>query len=57
MASSSCEALFYAMNKGAAEAMGMRSLAADIGITFDAGAALGLVNRRGAGKTRHIDTQ
>ena len=37
--------------------MGNRSLAADIRITFDARAALGLVNRRGVGKTRHIDTQ
>ena len=32
---SSCEAELYAMNKGAAEAMGIRSLAADMGITVD----------------------
>ena len=43
--------------------MQIRSLAADIGIPFDimlktdASAALGVVNRRGVGKTRHIDTQ
>ena len=48
------------MHKGAAEAPGTRSLAADTGITFDilrrtdAGTALGVVNRRGVGKTRHI---
>ena len=42
--------------------MGIRSLAADLGITFDillrtdASAALRVVNRRGVGKTRHIDT-
>ena len=41
--------------------MGIRSLAADVRITFDivlgtdASAALGDVNRRGVGKTRHID--
>ena len=41
--------------------MGIRSLAADVGITFDivlgtdASAALGIVTRRGVGKTRHID--
>ena len=41
--------------------MGIRSLAADLGITCDivlgtdASAALGVVNRLGVGKTRHID--
>ena len=38
------------MNKGAAD-LGAKSLAADMRIT------LGVVSRRGVGKTRHIDTQ
>ena len=51
-----------AMNKGAAEAIGITSSAADVGITFyfvprkDASAALGVVNWDGVGKTRHINT-
>ena len=61
-APSSCEKGLCAMNKGAAEAMGIMSFAADMGITFDimlrtdASAALGVVNRRGVEKTRHVDT-
>ena len=60
---SSCEAELYAMNKEAAEAMGIWSLAPDTGITFDlllrtdASAALGVVNKHRVGKTRHMDTQ
>ena len=52
----SCEAKLQAMNKGAAEAM-------EDGITFDvvlsseASAMLGVVNTRGVGKARPIDTQ
>ena len=63
VALSSCEAELDAMNTGAAEVMGIRSLAADSGITFDfvlrtdASPALGVVHRRDVGKTRHIDTQ
>ena len=63
LALSSCEAELYARTKGAAETMAIKSLAADMEITFDillrtdATAALGVVNRRGVGKTRHIDTQ
>ena len=60
---SSCEAELHAMNKGAAEAMGIRSLAADMGITFDIllrtdpSAGLVSVNRRHVGESRHIDTE
>ena len=63
VALSSCEAEVYAMNEWAAEAMEIRCMAADIGITFnillrtDASAALGVVNRCGVGKTRDIATQ
>ena len=63
VALSSCEAKLYAMNKGAAEATRIRSLAADAGFTLDivlkseASTALGVVNRRGVGKTRHVDAQ
>ena len=50
----------YAMNKEVLEATGIKSLAADMGISFsnllktDAVAALGVVNRRGIGKMSHI---
>ena len=60
VALSSCEAKLYAMNQGAAEAVAIKSSAADVvGITFDivlridASAALGVVNRRCVGKTPH----
>ena len=49
-------------NKSPADAMGIRRFT-DVGVTFDivlrtdASAALGVVNRRGVGKTRHIDTR
>ena len=45
-----CGAELYAMNKGASEAMGIRSLAAG----EQTQAASGLVNRHGVGKTRHM---
>ena len=62
VALSSGEAELYAMNKGAAEAMGVRSLGRDIGMEFeivlrtDASAAIGMISRRGLGKVRHLDT-
>ena len=46
-----------------AEALGMQSLMKDLGISasvsvgMDASAALGLINRQGLGKARHIETQ
>ena len=51
------------MNQGAADAMGIKSPASDVGMTFDfmfstdASATPVIANRRGVGKTRHKDTQ
>ena len=66
VALSSCEAHLHAMNKGALEAIGgiKKNLAADIGVgtsfsielKTDAAAVLGVMNRRGIGKMRHINT-
>ena len=53
----------FAMNKEVLGATGIKSLAADMGISFstvlktDAVAALGIVNRRGIGKMSRISTQ
>ena len=63
VALSSVEAELYAMTKGAATALGVISLAADFGISLsglvhcDASAALGIVNRQGLGKLRHINVR
>ena len=63
VALSSGEAELYALTKGAANVLGMMSLAADFGmhlhgrIHSDASAALGVVNRTGVGKLRHIRVQ
>jgi len=63
VALSSGEAELYALTKGAANILGMISLAADFGMTLhgrifsDASAALGVVNRTGVGKLRHIRVQ
>jgi hypothetical protein len=63
VALSSGEAELYALTKGAANTLGMISLGADLGFTLhgrvqsDASAALGIVNRTGAGKLRHIRVQ
>ena len=60
VAMSSGEAELYAMTKGAATALGLISLGADFGLHLsgivhcDASAALGIVNRQGLGKLRHI---
>ena len=49
------------MVKGGSEALGMRSLASDLGVTMqlgmrsDASAAVGVARRRGVGKVRHIE--
>ena len=57
---SSAEAELYAANYGAQQAMGLRSLATDFGISVkinlevDASAAIGIMQRRGLGKLRHI---
>ena len=62
VALSSGESEFYATLKAAAETLGIISMMEDFGwhlsgeIWGDASAALGIINRRGLGKTRHIDT-
>jgi len=63
VALSSGEAELYAMTKGASQALGIISLAADFGIVLsgmihcDAAAALGIVNRQGLGKLRHVNVR
>ena len=63
MAMSSAEAELYALVKGAAQTLGMISLARDLGqhvngtVHSDASAALGIINRNGLGKLRHINVQ
>jgi hypothetical protein len=63
VALSSGEAELYSLTKGAANTLGMMSLGADFGMTFhakvssDSSAAIGMVNRTGAGKLRHIRVQ
>ena len=63
IALSSGEAELYAMTKGAATALGLISLGADFGLCLngivhrDASAALGIVNRQGLGKLRHINVR
>ena len=61
VALSSGESELYATLKAAAETLGMISLMKDLGwnvsgeVWGDASAALGIINRRGLGKTRHHD--
>jgi len=61
IAQSSAEAELIATVKAATEALGIISLAADLGIEcstrmhIDASAALGIVERRGVGRVRHLD--
>ena len=61
IAQSSAESELIASVKGAAEALGVVSLAKDLGISLgvrlhlDAAAALGILERRGVGKVRHLD--
>ena len=58
---SSGEAEFYALLKGAAEALGMKSLLAHLGLTVkieiitDSTAAKGTASRIGIGKIKHLD--
>ena len=57
----SAESELIATVKGATEALGLISLAADIGMDMtarlhvDANAALGIIERRGVGRVRHLD--
>jgi hypothetical protein len=61
IALSSGEAEFYGIVKGAAMAMGMRAIIADMGINMsieikqDASAARSIAMRKGIGKVRHIE--
>ena len=63
IALSSGEAEFYSMGKAASEAMGLKAMAQDFGkvlqpwLYVDANAALGVAQRVGLGKVRHLDTQ
>ena len=62
VALSSGESEVYAALKASAETLGMVSILGDLGYNVsgevwgDASAALGIINRRGLGKTRHIET-
>ena len=62
VALSSGEAELYGIVKGSAEGLGAQSLLKDLGIQArvrvlaDASAALGVVNRVGLGKLRHLHT-
>ena len=59
---SSGESEFYAALKSSAEGLGMLAMLKDYGFVTrgqvfgDASAALGIINRKGFGRTRHIDT-
>ena len=62
LAPSSGESGFYAALKASAETFGVLSMMKDFGyeikgeILGDASAALGIIHRKGLGRTRHIDT-
>ena len=61
---SSAEAELHAAVKTTAETMGMMSMLKDMGVEMtkkaivyaDAAAALGIIQRKGVGKVRHLDT-
>ena len=61
IALSSAEAELHGISKGAAQGIGLRSVARDLGLELslkvltDAAAAIGIVRRRGLGKVRHLD--
>ena len=63
VALSSGEAELYSLTKGAAQTLGLMSLARDLGVTAsgrlhtDANAALGIIQREGLGKLRHLNVQ
>ena len=62
IALSSGESELYASLKASAETLGVLAMLKDLGwrmhgeVWGDANAALGIINRRGVGKTRHIET-
>jgi hypothetical protein len=55
------EAEFYGIVKGAAMAMGMKAMMADVGVNMeieirtDASAARSIAMRKGVGKVRHVE--
>ena len=61
IALSSGEAEYYGMVKGGSLGLGIRSLAADLGVKAninlitDSTAAIGIASRKGLGKVRHIE--
>ena len=61
IAQSLAESELLATVRGAAEGIGLISLSADLGLQFkvrlhiDAAAALGIIERRGVGRVRHLD--
>lgn len=63
VAQSSAESELLAVVRAATEALGCMSLAADLGLVIDtrlhvdadAAAALGILERRGIGRIRHLD--
>ena len=63
IALSSAESELYALVSAASEGLGMRSMAKDFGLSLepclqvDASAAIGITQRKGLGKVRHLDTQ
>ena len=63
VALSSGESELYSLTKGASQALGLMALAADLGVKLDvrmhtdASATLGIVQRQGLGKLRHIGVQ
>ena len=63
IALSSAEAEFYALVSAASEALGLAAMTSDFGepldpyLYADASAAIGIANREGLGKVRHLDTQ
>ena len=63
IALSSAEAELYATVQGASEGLGFAAMALDFGKTMvpwlyvDASAAIGIAQRKGLGKIRHLDTQ
>jgi len=56
------ESEFYALTKGAAQALGLQSICSDWGLSYavdihtDSSSSIGTASRRGAGKLRHIET-
>ena len=63
IALSSGESELYALTKGASQALGFVALGRDLGaylhavVHTDASATLGIVNRQGLGKLRHVNVQ